>query len=207
MMFYMKNIRNQTESRDHMTQKLQPIRRYFFDCEFNENRPRTGKSMYDIDFISIGMISEDGEAFYAINKDCDVKEAAKHPWLAEHVVGKLPPKAVWKDIEEIHSGLRDYLRPALKLEFWARNNSYDVVTLCRIFGTMQALKSELEAKGVQDIEFRDINEFKHHDDVDFRYLPRKAENRAHAADYDAEFERALYRKIMQMKKDAKAPKL
>ncbi len=183
----------------------QPIRRYFFDCEFNENKPTTGTRLYDIDFISIAIVSEDGETYYAVNKDCDPDDAARHPWLAQHVVPKLPPRTLWKDISEIREGLKSFLRPAQKVEFWARNNSYDVVTLCRLFGTMQAMKDDLKALGIDDFEFCDINEFRKDPAVDWARIPRKEETKAHAADYDAEFELVLYRHIMNLKK-AKAPR-
>lgn len=190
-----------------MTSKTakQPIRRYFFDCEFNENRPANGKTLYDIDFISIAIVSEDGEVYYAVNKDCDPDEAGRHPWLAQHVVPKLPPKPLWKDVADIRKDLLDFIRPAEKVEFWARNNAYDVVTLCRLFGTMQAMKEDLKARGIDDFEFCDINYFRRDPDIDWNRIPRKEEAKAHAADYDAGFELTLYRHIMNLKK-TRAPK-
>lgn len=188
-----------------MTQQ-QAIRRYFFDCEFNENRPTDGTKLYDIDFISIGIVSEDGEAYYAINEDCDPEEAAKHPWLAEHVVPKLTTsKKAWRNISQIRQDLTDFIRPAKRVEFWARNNSYDVVTLCRLFGTMQNMNEVLKAKGVEKVVFRDINEFKYDPTLDWSKLPKKDDDKAHGADYDAGFELVLYRYIMNLKKSSRDP--
>jgi hypothetical protein len=183
-----------------MSEAKQTIRRYFFDTEFNENRPVTGKRLFDIDFISIGIVSEDGEYYYAENKDCDVEEASRHDWLKAHVVDKLGPEALRKDISEIRDDLYKFIRPAQTVEFYARNYAYDAVTLCRIFGSMQQMKTDLSQKGVLRFMFRDINEFKFDEQVNWNRLPRKEEDKEHHAGYDAKFERELYRHIMQLKK-------
>lgn len=57
--------------------------KYFLDCEFIED----GKT---IDLISIGLIKENGEEYYAINSDCDLSKASD--WVKENVIYKLPPK-------------------------------------------------------------------------------------------------------------------
>lgn len=178
----------------------QPIRRYFFDCEFNENRPVTGKTLYDIDFISIGIVSEDGEYYYAENKDADIDEASRHEWLRQNVVDKLGPEALRKDISEIRDDLCEFIRPAQTVEFYARNYAYDAVTLCRIFGSMQQMKVDLSQKGVLRFMFRDINEFKFDPDINWNKMPRKEEDKEHHAGYDAKFERQLFQYMMNIKK-------
>ena len=51
--------------------------RYFLDTEFIED----GKT---IDLISIGIVSEDGREFYAVNEDCDFGKASD--WVLENVL-------------------------------------------------------------------------------------------------------------------------
>ena len=68
-------------------------------------------------------------------------------------------------------------------------------------GSMQNMRQVLLEKGVEKISFRDINEFKHDPSLDWSRLPRKDEEHAHGADYDAGFELVLYRYIMNLKKN------
>lgn len=50
---------------------------YFLDCEFHENfnKPLFGRKRHFIDLISIGLVRENGESYYAVCKDFDVKAA------------------------------------------------------------------------------------------------------------------------------------
>lgn len=57
--------------------------KYFLDTEFIEY----GKT---IDLISIGIVSEDGREFYALNADCDWSKA--NQWVRENVLAGLPDK-------------------------------------------------------------------------------------------------------------------
>jgi len=56
--------------------------KYFIDTEFKE-KPNT------IDFISIGIITENGDEYYAISKDFNLKEVWKDDWLKENVLKTL----------------------------------------------------------------------------------------------------------------------
>jgi len=68
---------------------------FFLDTEFHED----GKT---IDLISIALVGEDGRAFYALNKECDLRRAMKHDWVRENVL--LP---IYK--EHVHGDRRNYL--------------------------------------------------------------------------------------------------
>lgn len=69
--------------------------RFFYDCEFLED----GRT---IDLISIGIVTDDGREFYAVNRDFPWKRIArrcrwkpwawtvKHQWLLDNVVPSLP---------------------------------------------------------------------------------------------------------------------
>lgn len=51
--------------------------KYFLDCEFAEGTQKTffGKTKPTIDLISIGIVTENDEEYYAISKDFNIKEA------------------------------------------------------------------------------------------------------------------------------------
>lgn len=53
--------------------------KFFIDTEFNE-KPNT------IDFISIGIVSENGDEYYAISKDFNLKEVWGIEWLQKNVL-------------------------------------------------------------------------------------------------------------------------
>lgn len=176
--------------------------RYFFDCEFNEidnGQSSEQGPFYNIDFISIGIVSEDGATYHGVNKDFDLKAAGDNKWLKDNVLNKLPEQSTWKSITEIRKDVLGFIKPDQEIELWARNNAYDVVSFCRLFGTMMSMRQTFNALGVKTVTFRDINEFRHDGDIDFSKLDVKDETRAHAADYDADFERLLYQQIMSIK--------
>ena len=53
--------------------------RIFYDCEFLED----GKT---IDLISIGLIAEAGDEYYAVNSDMPIERIESHGWLMKNVV-------------------------------------------------------------------------------------------------------------------------
>jgi len=67
--------------------------KYFIDTEFKE-KPNT------IDLISIGIVCEDGREYYALNKECNLKEIWKDEWLRKNVL--LPIY-----IEHVHGDMRN----------------------------------------------------------------------------------------------------
>lgn len=88
--------------------------KYFYDCEFLEGTQKKkfwwGNTVPTIDLISIGIVSEDGREFYAINKDFNLKEAwnrfdlkkfedtfhhTKVYWIRENVL-----KPIFKELSE-----------------------------------------------------------------------------------------------------------
>ena len=69
--------------------------KYFIDTEFKE-KPNT------IDLISIGIVCEDGREYYALNKECNLKEIWKDEWLRKNVL--LPIY-----IEYVHGDMRNHI--------------------------------------------------------------------------------------------------
>lgn len=100
----------------------------WFDTEFIED----GKT---IDLISIGLIREDGQTFYAECLECDLSRASE--WVKKNVITHLigggaviPRREIAQHIVALAGE-----RP----EFWAYYCSYDWVALCQLFGTMMDL--------------------------------------------------------------------
>ena len=67
--------------------------KYFIDTEFHEYKKQQkvlgfniGKAIDTIDLISIGIVSEDGDKYYAISKEFDVDDAWSNAWLRENVL-------------------------------------------------------------------------------------------------------------------------
>lgn len=101
--------------------------RIWFDTEFYED----GRT---IELISIGMVREDGETYYAEVPNC-YEISGRDPWLIDNVRPRLgKPDALRIARDEI---AQDLLAFAGKdPEFWAYYADYDWVVLCQLFGRM-----------------------------------------------------------------------
>lgn len=117
--------------------------RIFYDTEFIED----GKT---IDLISIGMVAENGDEYYAISREFDSTKASE--WVCENVLSHLPLR--WKVISpDVTEECADYkwrteirdevqafvLAHGPKVEMWGYYADYDHVVLCQLFGTMMDL--------------------------------------------------------------------
>lgn len=119
-----------------------------YDLEFLED----GRT---IELISIGMVSDDGREYYAVNRDMPVRKIRKHKWLMENVVPSLPkghgdqrnhvPKSwlfdyadqVVKQRECIADEVMDFIRSAgPDVQLWADYGAYDHVCLAQLWGRM-----------------------------------------------------------------------
>lgn len=106
--------------------------RFFFDTEFIED----GKT---IDLISIGIVSEDGREFYALNADCDWSKA--NEWVRTNVLAHLPQDNSFRSSDGwlrrgwIPSAILDFVGQDTP-EFWAYYADYDWVALCQLYGRM-----------------------------------------------------------------------
>lgn len=127
--------------------------RVYYDTEFIDS----GK---DIEFISIGMVREDGKDYYAVtNSSLTINKAVKHDWLRKNVVSQLPiilgTGSGWewdfehedhknvKSKQEIANDLRKFLGGTPDLELWAWYSAYDHVVLAQLFGTMLQLPPDV----------------------------------------------------------------
>lgn len=100
--------------------------RIYFDTEFIED----GRT---IDLLSIGMVREDGETYYAESAEADWSRASD--WVQENVLRHMTGPAYPR-----HIIAADIIRFAGESpEFWAWYADYDWVVLCQLFGTMMDL--------------------------------------------------------------------
>jgi hypothetical protein len=113
--------------------------KYWLDTEFIED----GKT---IDLISIGIVSEDGQEYYAISTEFDESKASD--WVKENVISQLEPHnqggtTFWKPRLHIKEDIIRFVstsRPIFeKPEFWAYYAAYDWVIFRQLFGTMMEL--------------------------------------------------------------------
>ncbi len=131
-----------------------------YDWEFLED----GRT---IDPIAIGIVSDDGREYYAVNAALAARgwkgwrfrrRVRKHKWLMENVIPNLPqPHGDWrlhmpqswlfnyrdpsvKPIYQIAREVRDFIRDSGDdVQLWANYGAYDHVCLAQLWGPMIAL--------------------------------------------------------------------
>jgi hypothetical protein len=101
-------------------------KQFFFDTEFDEDGVK-------ITLISIGIVSEDGEEYYAVSKEFN--EESCNDWVKENVLPHLPKdKSTRKWKVDIRKEIVEFC--GKNPIFWANHASYDWVVLCQMFGPM-----------------------------------------------------------------------
>lgn len=106
--------------------------RYWIDTEFIED----GKT---IDLLSIGIVAEDGRAYYA---ECDTDRSKASLWVQENVIPHLQSEThMLEPRAQMAEMIRQFCDPQVhgKPEFWGYYADYDWVVLCQLFGTMMDL--------------------------------------------------------------------
>lgn len=123
--------------------------KYFYDTEFLED----GKT---IEFISIGIVAEDGREYYAVNAECDTDRIVDNKWLMDNVMSSIKhdtyvaitpqgfPIRRWlyltdpaaKPMSWIARDITDFIGGDRDAELWAWYGAYDHVCLAQIFGKM-----------------------------------------------------------------------
>ena len=122
--------------------------RLYYDVEFLE----TGAC---IDFISIGMVAEDGRELYAVSDSFDQESVWRHPFLKQHVwpslpIAKNPPGVRGMDHLDVHHPdvrprpqiarmVHSFIQRVPDVELWSWYCGYDHVALCGLWGTMADL--------------------------------------------------------------------
>lgn len=119
--------------------------KYFYDTEFLED----GST---IELISIGIVAENGDRYYAVNSDMPIERIKKDDWLLANVWPSLPlsgirPNSAYpgrldtsdsrvKPRWVIANEVRDFLLAHPNPELWADYAAYDHVALCQLWGRM-----------------------------------------------------------------------
>lgn len=111
--------------------------RFFIDTEFIEDGER-------IHPLAIAVVTEDGDAFYAVVTDVDRSLAGD--WVKANVLpylDEMPPQcdvATRGTRSQVAHALRNWVAMRSDApEFWADYGAYDWVLVCQLFGTMMDL--------------------------------------------------------------------
>lgn len=161
---------------------------YFLDTEFFD--PETPG--FEIDFFSIGLVSEGGRSFYGVSNEFN-DEDYKGQWVYDNVINKLPPLEERMDMDSIRAGLIDVFEPGTKrVDIWAKNGAYDHYVLSRFFPRQLDFKAELKERfGIERVRFRDTNEL-----LDVKpahvILPVQTPETEHISGEDAHNEREVF---------------
>ncbi|MFE3452419.1 3'-5' exoribonuclease domain-containing protein [Nonomuraea sp. NPDC059194] len=156
----------------------------FYDCEFIED----GKT---IELISIGMVSEDGREYYAVNRDMPISKINAHSWLMDNVWLHLPlDNSGFLDVEHedvkpaqrIADEVRDFIQATHDVELWAWYGAYDHVALCQLWGRMIDLPAGVPM-WTNDLQQEVAR-------LDYPKLPKQAKDE-HNALADARYNRLL----------------
>ena len=104
----------------------------FFDTEFYED----GKT---IDLMSIGMVREDGNTLYLLNRDCDWRKPLADKWHCANTIPHLPPFGDnrWVHKQAIARQVQAFC--GHQPEIWGYYSSSDWVVLYQLFGRMTNL--------------------------------------------------------------------
>lgn len=113
--------------------------KYTIDTEFWEHG-----HMQPLRLISIGIVSETGQRYYAVNQDFDwtkLSKTAPNHWLIDNVkphlyLDDMDKAKVTKPLFRIRTDLLNLFKNDPSPEFWAYYADYDWVLFCQIFGTM-----------------------------------------------------------------------
>lgn len=133
----------------------------YYDTEFIEDGSR-------IDLISIGMVTDDGREYYAVNSEMPFERVKDHDWLLRNVVPSLPIRnrvgldeiiknpnghprpalstlclddhdIIVKPRQVIRNEVREFILDCEQPQLWAWYGAYDHVALAQLFGPMIAL--------------------------------------------------------------------
>ena len=107
--------------------------KFWMDTEFLED------GYAPIHLLSIGIVSEDGREYYAVNAECPLDEA--NAWVKENVLPFIDMEGA-KPREQIRLEIEAFIGHKNTPEFWAYCGDYDWVVFCGLFGNMAALSDD-----------------------------------------------------------------
>lgn len=114
--------------------------RYFIDTEYLWNAQKG-----QIEPVSIALVSEDGQEFYAVSTAFKARHADQ--WVKDNVLAKLPKRhadyydsprlrmesLAWMAPEKIREGILAFIGPDIP-EFWGDYAAFDYVALSMLMG-------------------------------------------------------------------------
>lgn len=103
--------------------------KFFLDTEFIESGPDR-----PIQLVSIGLVAEDGEEWYAESSAVSWQWAS--PWADKYIKSQLTTEGMTR--RQIREGVRDYIGARIP-EFWGYCCAYDWVVFAQLFGSLLAL--------------------------------------------------------------------
>lgn len=159
-----------------MKDKAGAAMRVFFDFEFIE-----GGSAFVMEPISIGMVREDGEEYYAEFSGVDWSRA--NEWVLKNVKPLLQVPSFSSSKDKIAEDIREFVGDSP--EFWAYYADYDWVLLCQLYGTMLSLPRGWPKYCL------DINQFMWHVDVSKSEIPVQNKGE-HLAIADARWNKEVF---------------
>ena len=104
--------------------------KFFIDTEFIERG-----SAYPISLVSIGIVADDGRAFYARSSEYDPGTASD--WVKANVLPQVEGM-MGLPLKTIAAGVLNFVGTETP-EFWGYYCDYDWVVFCQMFGTMMDL--------------------------------------------------------------------
>lgn len=114
-------------------------KRFFYDMEFDETHEN---SIYP---ISIGIVDQEGNELYLINKEYNWNLASQ--WLKIHVYPyvKDAPDRIKVNVETMKTKILQFLNPgpSKNIKLYGYYSAYDHVCFCKLFGTMNDLPDNL----------------------------------------------------------------
>ena len=159
-------------------------KRFFYDLEFDE----TG---LNIELISIGVVDEQGNQLYLINKDYNWSTA--NEWLKVNVYPYIndAPEYLKVDCETIKNKLLQFINPgpSKNIKLYGYYSAYDHVCLCKLFGTMNQLPQYMP------MYTNDLKQTLDYFDQSIQSLNVMESVQQHNALSDAKFNLELYRAI------------
>ena len=110
-----------------------PRKRFYLDTEFMDGTSRS-YSQY-LQLISLGVVDDDGNTFYAINADAQMWRA--NDWVRENVLPLLPDRSapLWMMQAEIAARFKAFIGDAIP-EFWGDCCAYDYVVITSLLSGM-----------------------------------------------------------------------
>ena len=161
---------------------------YFFDTEFLETA--LGDGQVKIELISIGIVSEDGDEFYAENIDFDWSKLSDDEWLVKNVKPHLKGGKCAMSIETMRSDLESWLDDDPK--WWAWVGAHDWLCLLSIWGRLLDRPKGWANRYVEQRSWVESKGYKGRGG-----LPRLNEDIAHDALEDAKWNREVWLFVKQ----------